>query len=97
MNKSITAKNAKELGDLLGLTESESIEIEFRVELNEKIIEIVQQKKLTHAVVAKYARTSRTRITAMLNRNIDDISTDLMLRVLGALGYKASLKVTRVA
>jgi hypothetical protein len=33
--------------------------------------------------VAALAGTSRTRITALLNRNTKDISTDLMLRVLG--------------
>jgi len=35
------------------------------------------------------ADTSRTRITALINRNTKDISTDLMLRVLGALGVSA--------
>ena len=32
--------------------------------------------------VARLAHTSRTRVTAILNRNTQDISTDLMLRVL---------------
>jgi hypothetical protein len=37
------------------------------------------------------AGTSRTRVTAIMNRNTKDISTDLMLRVLGALGVSAKI------
>jgi hypothetical protein len=42
--------------------------------------------------VARLARTSRTRITAIMNRNTKDISTDLLLRVLYALGYTAKIR-----
>jgi hypothetical protein len=66
--------------------------IEFRSDLNGKIIEVVSKKELTHADVAHLAHTSRTRATAILNRNTHDISTDLMLRVLGSLGVRAKLQ-----
>ncbi len=48
-------------------------------------------KNLTHAQVAGLARTSRTRITAILNRNTKAVSTDLLLRVLYSLGYTAKI------
>ena len=51
----------------------------------------------THAQVAALAGTSRTRITALINRNTKDISTDLMLRVLGALGVAAKITFGRAA
>jgi hypothetical protein len=41
--------------------------------------------------IAKLAGTSRTRITVLLNRNTQEIFTDLMLMVLGALGVKAKI------
>jgi DNA-binding LacI/PurR family transcriptional regulator len=47
--------------------------------------------------VARLAGTSRTRVTAILNRNTKDISTDLMLRVLYALGYTAKVRFKRAA
>jgi plasmid maintenance system antidote protein VapI len=59
--------------------------------LNDKIIEVVGKKGLTHLEVARPAHNSRTRVTAILNRNTHDISTDLMLRVLGSLGVPAKL------
>ena len=51
--------------------------------LNTKVIQVIEKRGLTHAQVAALAGTSRTRITALINRNTKDISTDLMLRVLG--------------
>ena len=88
----VVARNARELAKALGLSAADGMEIEFRSDLNDKIIEVVNKKGLTHADVAKLAQTSRTRVTAILNRNTQDISTDLMLRVLGALGVRAKLQ-----
>jgi hypothetical protein len=47
--------------------------------------------------VARLAGTLRARVTAMLNRNTRDISTDLMLRVLYALGYTAKIRIQKAA
>ncbi|MEP7272949.1 MAG: XRE family transcriptional regulator [Acidobacteriota bacterium] len=91
------ARNAKELAELLGLTPADGLEIEIRSDLNDKIIEVVTKRSLTHDQVARLARTSRTRVTAILNRNTHDISTDLMLRVLASLGVQARLKFKRTA
>jgi hypothetical protein len=48
-----TARNAKELAEILGLDPADAIEIEFRAKLNKKIIDEVKSQKLTHAEVAK--------------------------------------------
>lgn len=96
-NKSIVTLTAEELAEFLGLPASEGLEIKIRSDLNDKIINVVERKELTHAQVAKLAGTSRTRITALLNRNTQEISTDLMLRVLGALGVKAKIVFQQAA
>lgn len=90
--KPVVARDARELAKTLGLSPADGMEIEFRSNLNNKIIEVVTKKGLTHADVARLAQTSRTRVTAILNRNTHDISTDLMLRVLGSLGVRAKLQ-----
>jgi predicted XRE-type DNA-binding protein len=82
---------------VLGLELSDGMEIEFRNDLSDKIIEVVGKKGLTHSDVARLAHTSRTRVTAILNRNTHDISTDLMLRVLGSLGIQAKLRFKSAA
>jgi len=93
----VVARTAGELVKALGLSPADGAELELRSDLNSKIIEVVRKKGLTHAQVARLARTSRTRITAMMNRNTKDISTDLMLRVLYALGYSAKVSFGRAA
>ena len=95
--KTQVAKNARELAKLLGLDSADAVEIEVRSALNDKIIEIVERKGLTHVNVAKLANTSRTRVTAILNRNTHSVSTDLMLRILGSLGYRAKLSFSTAA
>lgn len=95
--KPIVARNARELAKALGLTPADGLEIEIRSDLNDKIIEVVNKRELTHSQVAKLARTSRTRITAILNRNTQDISTDLMLRVIASLGVQAKLQFRKAA
>ena len=96
-SRALIARTAAELAKALGLSPADGAEMELRSELNSKIIEVVRKKGLTHAQVARLARTSRTRITAMMNRNTKDISTDLMLRVLYALGYSAKVTFGRAA
>ena len=95
--KTVKTKNAKELASALGLSPAEGAEMEFRADLNEKIIEIVTKEGITHKELAELSGSSRTRMTALMNRNSSDISTDLMLRVLSSLGYKAKLKLTKSA
>src|SRR5690348_3275909 len=70
----------------------DSFQIRESISLNEKIIEVVNERALAHALVANLAHTSRTRVTAILNRNTHDISMDLMLWVLGSLGVHAKLE-----
>ena len=95
--KAAVARNSMELAEVLGLTPADGLEIEIRSDLNSKIIEVVRRKGLTHDQVARLAHTSRTRVTAFLNRNTQDISTDLMLRVLASLGVRAKLNFRSAA
>ena len=93
--RSIVTRTAAELADALGLSALDAAEIEVRNALNNQIIKIVHRARLTHAQVARAAKTSRTRITAILNRNTHQVSTDLLLRILAALGYRTKVTVHR--
>src|SRR5258708_19587080 len=91
-SKVTVTRTAAELAKALGLTPADGAEIALRSDLNSKIVEVVQRKRLTHAQVARLARTSRTRLTAIMNRNTKDISTDLLLPVLYSLAYTPNIK-----
>ena len=95
--RAIVTRTAAELAKALGLSPADGAEIELRSDLNSKIVGVVRRKGLTHAQVARLAHTSRTRVTAIMNRNTKDISTDLLLRVLYALGYTAKIKFQKAA
>jgi len=88
MTKKLKAQNAAQLAKILRLSPADAVQLEFRAQLNAKIIKTVQRKGLTHTELATLSNASRTRITAILNGNTAGISTDLLLRILYALGYK---------
>ena len=93
--KPVITHTAGELAEALGLTRAEGVEISVRSALNTKIIDVVTKRGLTHAEVATRVGTSRTRITAILTRNTQTVSTDLLLRVRGALGMTAKVTFVR--
>ena len=95
--KSIITRDARQLAAALGLTPADAVEMEVRSALNDKIVDVVRRLSLTHAQVAKLCGTSRTRITAILNRNTQDVSADLLLRILARLGYRAKISFSKAA
>ena len=91
----IVAHNPVELAKVLGLDGSYGYRWMLRNELVTKLIEVVKKEGLTHAEIAKRVKTSRTRVTSILNNNIEDVSTDLLLRIFEMLGYMISVSISR--
>jgi predicted XRE-type DNA-binding protein len=95
--KLLVAHTAGELAEILGLTPADAQDWEIRGQLAERIALEVKRRKLTHAQAAKLAGTSRSRMTAIVNGSLPDISTDLLLRVLASFGVRAKLTFSRAA
>jgi predicted XRE-type DNA-binding protein len=93
--KPIVAKSPEALAEVLGLSAADAREWQVQYALLERLKEIVRKEKLTHAELAKRAGTSRTRVTAILNDNIEHVSSDLLIRILGSLGYRVQVSVSR--
>ena len=93
--KPIVTKTPDELARALGLSGAEAKEWQVQHTLLKRLKEIAQSRSLTHAEIAKLARTSRTRITAILNDDIEHVSSDLLIRILGSLGYRVKVSVVR--
>jgi len=91
-----SARNGAELAKALGLPATAAHEWRARSDLATALIAAVEREQLTHAEVARRAKTSRTRITSILNRNLQHVTTDLLIRILGALGYEVKLSVSRM-
>ena len=89
------ARNGTELAKALGLPATAAHEWRVKSELTSALIAAVEKEHLTHAEVARRAKTSRTRITSILNRNLQHVTSDLLIRILGAVGYEVKLSVSR--
>jgi predicted XRE-type DNA-binding protein len=95
--KLVTVRTAEDLGRALGLSTADTAEMEFRSDLTVSLAKIIQSGRLTHAEIAKGAGTSRTRVTAIANGNTQGVSTDVLIRVLAATGYRAEVRVKKNA
>jgi predicted XRE-type DNA-binding protein len=90
------ARTREALAEALGLSAADAKEWQVQYELLKRLKGIVQRERITHAEIAKRAGTSRTRVTAILNDNLESVSSDLLIRVLAALGYRVKVSVSRV-
>ncbi len=97
MVRKLMARNSRELADTLGLSAADHAALCVQFELVEEIGREIKRAGVTHAALARLAQTSRPRVTAILNGNLDGVSTDLLLRLLGALGVRVELKFRRAA
>jgi len=93
MKSYLEAKNPKELCRLMGLPESEAPRVSMRVQLVIAIKRAIERQGLTHAQAAVKASIGRTVITAIVNGNLQRISTDRLIDVAQNLGLKVQLKV----
>ena len=94
--KTLTVKSPEDLARTLGLSGVESQEWQVQHALLNRLRRIVRDEALPHADVAQRGRSSRTRVTSILNGNLDNVSSDLLIRLLGGLGYRVRVSVSRV-
>jgi predicted XRE-type DNA-binding protein len=95
--RKVTLRNSREMMDALGLSPADHAALRVQFELVEEIRRGLKRGGLTHAGLARLAETSRPRVTAILNGNLEGVSTDLLLRLLGALGVRVELRFRRAA
>ena len=93
--KPIIAATPEDLAGALGLSTAAAKEWQVQHALLKRLKEIVRRQKITHGEIAKRAGTSRTRVTAILNDDLEHVSTDLLVRILAALGYRVRVSVVR--
>jgi predicted XRE-type DNA-binding protein len=95
--RKVIARNSQDLSAVLGLSNAEHSALRVQFELVEEIGRELKRVGLTHVALARLAQTSRPRVTAILNGNLEGVSTDLLLRLLGVLGVRVELKFRRAA
>src|SRR5690242_15607577 len=94
--KQVTARTPQALARALGLSGVEAQEWQVQYALLKRLRQVVRNEELTHAEVARRGGSSRTRVTSILNGNLDNVSSDLLIRLLSALGYRVRVSVSRM-
>jgi predicted XRE-type DNA-binding protein len=94
--KPVIANTPEALARALGLSATEAKEWQVQHTLSRRLKEIVRKEGITHAELAKKSGASRTRVTAVLNDNLEHVSSDLLIRMLASLGYRVRVTVSRV-
>src|SRR6266852_7300189 len=94
--KTVAARTPEALARTLGLSDVEAQGWQVQHALLKRLRQIVRDEGLTHAKAAQRGGSSRTRVTSILNGNLDNVSSDLLIRLLGALGYRVRVSVSRV-
>ena len=93
--KPIVAKAPEELAGTLGLSAASAKEWRVQYALLKRLKVIARREEITHAEIARRAGTSRTRVTAILNDDLEHVSSDLLIRILASLGYRVRVSVVR--
>jgi predicted XRE-type DNA-binding protein len=91
----VVARTPEEFAGALGLPEVAAKEWQVQHVLLKRLKGIMRRKKITHAGIAKRAGTSRTRVTAILNDDLEHVSTDLLVRILASQGYRVRVSVVK--
>ncbi len=89
MNKRAAVSRAKSLG-IKSILNNEA---EFRILLNERIIQEVRKNKLRHIDLADISMIPRTRITGIMNGHLKSVSTDALIKILNTLGLKLAVQL----
>ncbi len=96
-SKRIVAETPEALAKALGLSIAEAREWQFQHELLVRLKAAVKREGITHANIAVRAGTSRARVTAILNGKLEHVSSDQLIRLLTALGYRVHVRISRTA
>lgn len=93
MKSYFEVNSVEQLCKLMGLDASVAPRIILRISLAKAIRSVIEKKKLTHAQAAEKTGVGRTVITAIVNGNLDRISTDRLLDIAQGLGLQYQLQV----
>ena len=93
--KPIVATTPEDLAGALGLPAAAAKEWQLQRLLLKRLRAIVSRQNITHVEIATRSGASRTRVTAILNGNLDHVSSDLLVRILAALGYSVRISVVK--
>jgi predicted XRE-type DNA-binding protein len=87
------SKEAKRMAEDLGLSEVDAYIMELKARLYTKSSELIKSSKLTHEEIAQLIGTSRSRINRIANKGENNVSIELLLKLIAVLEGTTAIKV----
>lgn len=87
------SKEAKNLAEDLGLSEVDAYLMELKANLYKKSSKLIKSSKLTHDQIAKQIGTSRSRINRIANYGENNVSIELLIKLVSILEGKPAVKI----
>ena len=88
VNKSKLAKNAKDIGQLLGLSDADVALIKYKADLTSLAVESIQSSQLAVAEIAKLSGVARSQVSAVKNGATAGSSCELLIKIIAATGIE---------
>lgn len=85
-------KSSKDFSKIIGLSDSDALEAEIKVEIMNRIRDQVKKLNITHEEASKISGVGRTVITGIVNHSIQRITIDRLFKVLISLGVSPVIK-----
>ncbi len=87
------SKAAQRLADDLELSEVDAYIMELKAKLYAKSAELIKSSKLTHEQIAKLIGTSRSRINRIANHGENNVSMELLIKLISVIEGKPAIKM----
>jgi|GEM_PF-1136052 len=87
------SKEAKKMADDLGLSDIDAYIMELKAKLYTKSAELIKSSKMTHQQIANLIGTSRSRISRIANHGENNVSIELLIKVIATLQGKQAIKL----
>lgn len=86
-------KKAKRIAEELGLSEVDAYIMELKAKLYIKASSLIKASKLNHEQIAKLIGTSRSRINRIANKGENNVSIEILLKLIAALEGTSAIKI----
>ena len=87
------SKEAKQMAEDLGLSEVDAYIMELKAKLYSKSSKLIKSSRLTHEQIAKLIGTSRSRISRIASMGENNVSIELLLKLIAVLEGKSAIKI----
>jgi predicted XRE-type DNA-binding protein len=84
----VAAQNADELGEILGLSESDTALMKYKARLTTIAVKAIEKSQLNVNEIVKRSGVARSKVSAVKNGATVSVSCDLLVKIIAAAGLE---------